>query len=76
MQYLLRNALGFILAFELRVLYNQCYGHQPDSARFGHEPWPATQLGVLLLVPLALVLQTIINLTLSRLSWWSSPPKE
>ena len=61
--------LGFILAFEIRVLYN-IYGQpQVGGFKYGEEPWPSTQLGFMALVPLAAVLQWGVNLGLAELGW-------
>ena len=67
--FLLHSMLGFIIALQLRLLYN--YYQQPSLGGFayGEEPWPSTQLGFTALVPLAGVLQWGINVGLKKLGW-------
>ena len=60
---------GFILALNLRWLYNYTYTPRFGSSRYGEEPWPSTHWAFMLVVPLAGALQMIINQILSRLGW-------
>ena len=52
---------GFILALQLRRLYNYCYNPSAEHVQYGEEAWPSTHWKFMLLVPLAGTLQLIIN---------------
>lgn len=63
--FLLYKISGFILALQIRVLYNHYHNPRGVILRFGEEAWPSTWRHFMLVVPLAGALQFLINMTLA-----------
>ena len=59
--FLLYKMAGFILALQIRYLYNYYYTPRLGSVKYGQEPWPSTYWAFMAIIPLAGVLQLVIN---------------
>ena len=67
--FLLTKMAGFMLAMFIRWLYNYVHTPSLESVPYREEAWPSTHWAFMLIVPLAGVLQLVINMILARFGW-------